>query len=84
MLYSAYGGHHLGTARMGTDSHTSVVDGDCKIHGVQNLFVASSATFPTSSQASALHALPPSVTPSVTPSAYRSRSNRPVDRNVPA
>ena len=40
--------HHLmGTARMGTDVNTSVVDGDCKLHGVDNCYVASSAVFPT-------------------------------------
>jgi len=49
--YGAYGGHHIGTARMGTDPHTSVVDPDCRVHGVANLFVAGAATFPTSSQA---------------------------------
>jgi len=49
--YGAYGGHHLGTARMGTDPRTSVVDGDCRVHGVGNLFVAGAAVFPTSSQA---------------------------------
>ena len=49
--YGAYGGHHIGTARMGVDPRSSVVDRDCKVHGVRNLFIASSATFPTSSQA---------------------------------
>ncbi len=49
--YGAYGGHHIGTARMGTDPASSVVDADCRVHCVDNLFVASSATFPTSSQA---------------------------------
>jgi len=46
--YGAYGGHHIGTARMGSDPRASVVDSDCRVHGVLNLFVASSATFPTS------------------------------------
>jgi choline dehydrogenase-like flavoprotein len=49
--YGAYGGHHLGTARMGTSPAESVVDRDCRVHDVDNLFVASSAVFPTSSQA---------------------------------
>ncbi len=49
--YGAYGGHHIGTARMGVDPKTSVVDANCRVHGVDNLFIASSATFPTSSQA---------------------------------
>jgi len=49
--YGAYGGHHIGTARMGSDPRSSVVDVDCKVHGIDNLFIASAATFPTSSQA---------------------------------
>ena len=49
--YGAYDGHHIGTARMGTDPRSSVVDADCRVHGVSNLFIASSAVFPTSSQA---------------------------------
>jgi choline dehydrogenase-like flavoprotein len=49
--YGAYGGHHIGTARMGTDPRTSVTDADCRVHGIDNLYVAGSATFPTSSQA---------------------------------
>jgi choline dehydrogenase-like flavoprotein len=49
--YGAYGGHHLGTARMGSDPRTSVVDASCRIHGIDNLFVAGGAVFPTSSQA---------------------------------
>jgi len=49
--YGAYGGHHLGTARMGEDPAHSVVNADCRIHGMSNLFVAGGAVFPTSSQA---------------------------------
>ncbi|MDE2350088.1 MAG: GMC family oxidoreductase, partial [Gammaproteobacteria bacterium] len=49
--YGAYGGHHIGTARMGTDPRDSVVDADCRVHGVDNLSIAGSAVFPTSSQA---------------------------------
>jgi choline dehydrogenase-like flavoprotein len=49
--YGAYGGHHIGTARMGTDPRNSVVDADCRVHGVDNLYIAGAAVFPTSSQA---------------------------------
>jgi choline dehydrogenase-like flavoprotein len=49
--YGAYGGHHIGTARMGNDPRSSVVDSDCRVHGVENLHVAGAAVFPTSSQA---------------------------------
>ncbi len=51
MRFGAYGGHHIGTTRMGHDVRTSVVNADCQVHGVHNLFVAGSAVFPTSSQA---------------------------------
>jgi choline dehydrogenase-like flavoprotein len=51
LRFGAYGGHHIGTARMGADPRTSVVDADCRVHSVQDLFVAGSAVFPTSSQA---------------------------------
>ncbi len=46
--YYSHTCHHLmGTARMGTDPATSVVDPDCKIHGVENCYIASSAVFPS-------------------------------------
>ncbi len=51
LRYGAYGGHHLGTARMGRDPRHSVVDRDCRVHGVGNLHIAGAAVFPTSSQA---------------------------------
>jgi choline dehydrogenase-like flavoprotein len=46
------GTHQLGTTRMGTDSATSVVDSNLKVHSLANLYVASSSTLPTPSQAS--------------------------------
>lgn len=49
--YGAYGGHHIGTARMGDDVRTSVVDPHCQVHGIDNLYLASAAVFPTSGQA---------------------------------
>jgi choline dehydrogenase-like flavoprotein len=49
--YGAYGGHHIGTVRMGSDPRSSVVDANCRMHAVDNLYVAGSAVFPTSSQA---------------------------------
>jgi len=51
LRFGAYGGHHIGTARMGSDPRKSVVDADCRVHSVGNLYVAGSAVFPTSSQA---------------------------------
>ena len=45
------GGHHIGTARMASGPSNGVVDADCAVHGLPNLFIASSAVFPTSSHA---------------------------------
>ncbi|WP_066376743.1 GMC oxidoreductase [Anabaena sp. CA = ATCC 33047] len=39
--------HHLGTTRMNDDPKQGVVDRNCQVHGVSNLFVASSSVFPT-------------------------------------
>lgn len=43
--------HNIGTTRMGATPRTGVVDVDCKVHGVDNLYVAGSSVFPTSSHA---------------------------------
>ena len=42
-----WGNHHMGTTRMSTDPKTGVVDANLAVHGVPNLFVAGSSTFPT-------------------------------------
>lgn len=39
--------HHMGTTRMADDPRQGVVDRDCRVHGVSNLFVAGSSVFPT-------------------------------------
>jgi choline dehydrogenase-like flavoprotein len=39
--------HHLGATRMHTDPSLGVVDADCRVHGVGNLYVAGSSVFPT-------------------------------------
>ena len=39
--------HHMGTTRMHVDERHGVVDADCRVHGVPNLFVAGSSVFPT-------------------------------------
>ena len=44
-------GHIIGTARMGEDPKTSVVDGDLRSHDHPNLFVLGSTVFPTSATA---------------------------------
>ena len=39
--------HHLGTTRMHPDPARGVVDADCRVHGIANLYVAGSSVFPT-------------------------------------
>ena len=49
--HGVVGGHHIGTTRMSDDPHQGVVDADCRVHEVKNLFVISSSVFATSGQA---------------------------------
>jgi choline dehydrogenase-like flavoprotein len=51
LRHGAYGGHHIGTARMSASPAAGVTDCDARVHGLANLYVAGSAAFPTSSQA---------------------------------
>ena len=39
--------HHMGATRMHADPRQGVVDANCRVHGVANLFVAGSSVFPT-------------------------------------
>ncbi len=39
--------HHIGTTRISVDPKKGVVDPDCCVHGIENLFVAGSSVFPT-------------------------------------
>lgn len=39
--------HHMGTTRMHDDPRRGVVDAHCRVHGVENLFIAGSSVFPT-------------------------------------
>ena len=41
------GCHHMGTTRMSDDPSAGVVDRNCRMHGVANLYVAGSSVFPT-------------------------------------
>lgn len=45
------GGHHIGSTRMGVDARDSVVDQNCCVHGVNNLFINSSSVFSTNGHA---------------------------------
>ena len=39
-------GHHMGTTRMSADPRFGVVDENCQVHGIQNLYLAGSSVFP--------------------------------------
>jgi choline dehydrogenase-like flavoprotein len=41
------GWHHMGTTRMNPDPKQGVVDANCRVHGIANLYVAGAAVFPT-------------------------------------
>ena len=43
--------HHIGTTRMNDDPLLGVVDRNCKVHLMDNLFIAGSSVFPTSGSA---------------------------------
>ena len=40
--------HHIGTTRMAARPENGVVDGNARMHGIRNLYVAGSSVFPTS------------------------------------
>jgi choline dehydrogenase-like flavoprotein len=44
--------HHEGTTRMNAQPSLGVVDGDCRVHGLENLYVAGSSVFPVSGSTS--------------------------------
>ena len=45
--FTSGGWHHMGTTRMSNDPKKGVVDSNCKIHGIDNLYVAGSSCYPT-------------------------------------
>jgi len=45
------GSHHMGTTRMADDPTMGVVDRDCRVHGLDDLYIAGSSVFPTSGYA---------------------------------
>jgi choline dehydrogenase-like flavoprotein len=46
-LFPVTGWHLMGTARMGADARTSVVDADHRCHDVPNLFIVDASSMPT-------------------------------------
>ena len=45
------GSHHMGTTRISDDPKRGVVDRNCRVHGIDNLYVAGSSVFATSGSA---------------------------------
>lgn len=45
--YTSGGWHHMGTTKMNDDPKNGVVDANCKVHGIANLFVAGASCFAT-------------------------------------
>jgi choline dehydrogenase-like flavoprotein len=45
------GWHHMGTTKMSSFPQSGVVDADCRVHGISNLYVAGSSVFATSGYA---------------------------------
>lgn len=40
------GMHHMGSTRMSNDATKGIVDKNCKVHGISNLYIAGSSVFP--------------------------------------
>lgn len=52
VLAQAHDGYHqIGLTRMSVDPASGVVDANCRVHGIDNLYVAGSGVFPTGGQA---------------------------------
>ena len=49
-IYSA-GWHHIGTTKMNDNPKLGVVNSNCRVHGIDNLFIAGSSCFPTAGAA---------------------------------
>jgi choline dehydrogenase-like flavoprotein len=45
--FTGGGWHHIGTTRMSTDPKKGVVDANCKVHGIANLYMAGTSCYPT-------------------------------------
>jgi choline dehydrogenase-like flavoprotein len=45
--FTGGGWHHMGTTRMSIDARQGVVDANCKVHGINNLYMAGSSCYVT-------------------------------------
>jgi choline dehydrogenase-like flavoprotein len=46
--FTSGGWHHIGTTRMSNDPKKGVVDANCKVHDIANLYIAGDSCYPTS------------------------------------
>lgn len=51
MALASDGYHQVGTTRMGLNANGAIVDRNARIHGLTNVFIASSSVFPTTGRA---------------------------------
>jgi choline dehydrogenase-like flavoprotein len=51
------GKHHMGTTRMAADPGKGVVDADCRVHGVENLYIGGSSVFATTGHSNPTYTL---------------------------
>ena len=51
------GNHHMGTTRMSGDPKTGVVDRDCRVHSVANLYMGGSSVFATAGHANPTYSI---------------------------
>lgn len=51
LVISWAGDHHMGATRMSHTAENGYVDPNCRVHGVDNLYIAGSSLFPTSGYA---------------------------------
>ena len=51
------GMHHMGTTRMSADPANGVVDADCRVHGIRNLYMGGSSVFASSGHANPTYTL---------------------------
>lgn len=49
--YTGGGWHHMGTTRMSADPNNGVVNSDCRVHGIANLYIAGASCFTTAGAA---------------------------------
>jgi len=45
--FAGGGWHHMGTTRMSSDAKDGVVDANCKVHGISNLYIAGASVYVT-------------------------------------